>query len=161
MKKIVKYIGGLLFVICMAVLLTVTIGTKLCRIIRKEEESKNKMTEFYTLLIQWLTLKQSNNSLENYFKARNFSKVAIYGMKELGQRLYEELRNSDIEVKYIIDKNADELYAEVDIVSPDGELDEVDVIVITAIHYYDEIKEVLASKVNCPIISLEEVIYGA
>ena len=79
----------------------------------------------------------------------------------MGERLYEELAGSGIEVKYIIDKNVDGIYSEVNVVTPDEELEEVDVIVVTAPHYFDEIEEMLSQKVDYPVISIEDVVYQA
>lgn len=118
-----------------------------------------KLKEFYDVLVQWVSLKQEGKSLASYFEENNYKTVAIYGMKELGERLYDELRNSDIEVKYIIDKNADAIYSEIDVITPDEKLPKVDVIVVTAIHYYDEIEEMLTEKVNYPVVSLEDIVF--
>ena len=79
-------------------------------------------------------------------------------MKELGERLFDELRDSEVEVKYIIDKKADTMYADVDIITPEEPMEEVDAIVVTAIHYMDEIEEMLEQKVDYPIISLQEIV---
>ena len=62
-------------------------------------------------------------------------------------------------VKYIIDKNADCIYSDVDVITPDDDLEQVDVIVVTAIYYFDEIEEMLSQKVDYPIISLEDILY--
>ena len=108
---------------------------------------------------KWLTLKQQGKSLVQYFERNQYKTVAIYGMKELGERLYDELKDSDIKVLYAIDKNADAIYAEVDVLTPDDDLPEVDLIVVTPVHYFDEIEEMLADKVDCPVISIEDVVY--
>ena len=50
------------------------------------------------------------------------------------------------------------MYADVDIVTPEEPLDEVDAIVVTAIHYMDEIEEMLERKVDYPILSLTEIV---
>ena len=44
--------------------------------------------------------------------------------------------------------------------SPDEKLDVVDVMVVTAIYYYQDIEEKMSKKVDFPIISLEDVVYG-
>lgn len=128
-------------------------------IIDRKTDYGAKMKEFYDLLITWLILKQENKSLADYFKKNNYNTMAIYGMKELGERLLDELRDTEINVRYIIDKNADEIYSDLDIYTPDDELEDVDVVVVTAIHYFDEIEVEMSKKMNCPIISLEDVIY--
>ena len=104
-------------------------------------------------------MKQEGKSLVAFFEQNDYKTVAIYGMKELGERLYDELKDTGIEVKYMIDKNADTIYADVDVVEPEDTLEEVDVIVVTAIHYFDEIEEALAEKIDCPVISLEDIVF--
>ena len=42
-------------------------------------------------------------------------------------------------MKYAIDKNADGIYSDVEIVTPQEELKEVDAIVVTPVFYFDEI----------------------
>lgn len=129
--------------------------------VMQKEDILKKMIEFYHIFNYWLTLKQEGVFLADYFRKNGYQTVAIYGMKELGERLYEELAGSGIEVKYIIDKNVDGIYSEVDVVTPDEELEEVDVIVVTAPHYFDEIEEMLSQKVDYPVISIEDVVYQA
>ena len=76
-----------------------------------------------------------------------------------GETLIDELKNTNTNVRYGIDKNADSLYSEVDIVTMEDELENVDAIVVTAITFFDEIAEKLEEKVDCPIISLEDILY--
>lgn len=123
-----------------------------------ERTGQSKLFEFYLLQNQWLSIHQEGKTLVDYFKRHNYHTVAIYGMKELGERLYDELNGSEVEVKYAIDKNADSIYADVDIVTPSDTLAEVDAIVVTAIHYFDEIHAMLIDRVNCPVLSLDDVI---
>ena len=108
---------------------------------------------------QWLQIRQEGKTLVEYFTRNGFKTVAVYGMKELGERLCDELKGSDVTVRYAIDRNADTIYADVDVVTPEEELAEVDVIVVTAITYFDEIEEMLCEKVDCPIVSLEDILY--
>ena len=125
----------------------------------RRADHTQKMTEFYRILIEWLRIRQEGKSLVSYFIQNGYKTVAIYGMKELGERLYDELKDSEISVKYVIDKNADAIYVDVDVVTPEDFLEEVDVIVVTAIHYFDEIEEALAEKIDCPVISLEDIVF--
>ncbi len=67
--------------------------------IASSNEQQEKMKLFYDLLIQWLTLRQTDKGLDAYFKRHGYRTIAIYGMKELGKCLREELRNSEITIK--------------------------------------------------------------
>lgn len=134
-------------------------GTRLSKKIKNLEEGHLKVHELYMAFDQWLRIRQEGKTLVEYFKQNDYKTVAIYGMKELGERLYDELDGSGITVKYIIDKNADSIYADVDVVTPDDVLEPVDVIVVTAIYYFDEIEEMLSEKVDYPVVSLEDILY--
>lgn len=133
-----------------------TVSSKKMKEMRQKGE---KVHQLYMAFDQWLRVRQEGKTLVEYFERQNYKTVAIYGMKELGERLYDELEGSDIKVRYIIDKNADSIYADVDVITPDEKLAPVDVIVVTALFYFDEIEEMLGEKADCPIISLEDVLY--
>lgn len=136
-----------------------TTGIILNKKIVERNEGAKKVHELYMAFDRWLQIRQTGKSLVEYFQRYNYKGVAIYGMKELGERLYDELKGSEIEVSYIIDKNADIIYADVDVITPDKELPPVDIIVVTAIYYFDEIEEMLREKVDCPVVSLDDILY--
>ena len=54
---------------------------------------------------------------------------------------------------------ADSLYADIDIVSMDEPLSEVDAVVVTSITFFEEVEEKLSGRLGCPIISLEDVLH--
>lgn len=134
-------------------------GSASSKKIKKMSDGAAKVHALYMAFDQWLHLRQEGKTLVEYFEKQGYKTVAIYGMKELGERLYDELQDTDITVKYIIDKNAYSIYADVDVITPDEELEPVDVIVVTAIYYFDEIEEMLSEKVEYPIVSLEDILY--
>ena len=122
--------------------------------IRRE---RGKIAQYYHMLNKWLEIRQEGRNLYSYFKNRNCKKIGIYGMKEMGQRLFYELKNENVKV-YLIDKKADDIWFEQDIYFPNEKLPDMDIIVITAAYYFDSIKLELESKVKCPIVSIEDVI---
>ncbi len=125
---------------------------------KHSHEHEEKMDQYYHILNHWLDLRQGNRTLYSYFHDRGYQKVAIYGMKEFGQRLYYELKDTDIKL-YLIDKAADKIWFEDDILSPAESIPETDVIVVTAVYYFKDIQKELNKKVKCPIISLQEIVY--
>lgn len=123
-------------------------------------EHSKKMLQFYNIMDKWMELLESNKVFDNYFVENGWNKVAIYGLKELGMHLYNQLINSSVDVKFVIDKNSEELKNLcVPVYSPDSELPDVDVIVVTAPFYYKEIYAVLRKKTECRIISIEDILY--
>lgn len=107
---------------------------------------------------KWMILKQNGKSLEEYFAKKGYNNIAIYGMHHLGLCILNELRESKIQVRYAIDRNAQNMDCDVTCITPGSNLGNVDVVVVTPIFSYFEIEENLKSKVKCPIISFEDII---
>lgn len=128
----------------------------------KMDLSKN-VTDKYLVLFnmtnQWLRLKQKGKNVAIYFERKSINAIAIYGMSYVGEALVEELKESNISIKYGIDKMAGCVYADFKLVLPEDKLEEVDAVVVTSVTYFDEIKEMLRGKLDCPVISLEDILY--
>lgn len=123
------------------------------------QEISNKHLELFLMTNQWIKVKQEGKSLVEYFKKTGYKNIAVYGMSYAGETFMNELKDTDVQVAYGIDKNTNAVYPGMRIVSLEDRMEEVDAIVVTAITFFDEIKERLKEKTNCPIISLEDVIY--
>ena len=107
---------------------------------------------------QWVRVKQEGKDLSSYFVKHGYKRIAIYGMSYAGETLVNELKDSEIELAYGIDRR-NGLYSFIDILSVDELLPEVDAVVVTAITFFDEIEEMLSEKIACPIISLEDILH--
>ena len=129
---------------------------------RKAQQKAKKVDKFkgyYNMLNQWLMIKQEGKTLEEYFINNGYKTIAIYGMGEMGNRLYDELKDSSIQIKYAVDENAAGTYSDIEVIDKDEEYMDVDVIVVTATFAFDDIEEELQKKVTFPIISLDDVVY--
>lgn len=124
----------------------------------KQRDLERKLYEFYFLLTKWMMAREKDKTIGDYLENNSIKTIAIYGMKELGEILLEELKRSNVKVLYIIDKSADSIFADIKIVTPENELEAVDAVIVTAVHYYDEIKNDLSTKLSCPIISLRDLV---
>lgn len=160
MKKWTRNIG-----ICAASLASFFSGTfiewvKEEKRMDKMEIQLNKMTAFYDLSVQWLALRQDGQNLSEYFRFNGYNSVAIYGMAGLGERLAAELQGTGIEVRYVVDQNADRIDTNYPKYKPMEDLPNADVMVVTAIMAFQDIQEMMEKRVEMPIISLEDVVYG-
>ncbi len=124
------------------------------------EKKLQKMEAYYRLLLQWLSLQQEGKNLAEYLRFNGYHNIAIYGMNEAGERLIEELEDTEIEIKYVVDRNADNIVTNLPKFKPDDDLPEVDVMVVTAIIAFQDIQETMEKKVAFPIVSLEDLVYG-
>lgn len=127
--------------------------------VTQKQQLSDKHLALFLMMNQWVKVKQEGKNLQSYFEKKGYHKIAIYGMSYVGETLVEELKNSSIEVKYGIDQSADRIYAEFDVVLPEDELENVDAVVVTPITFFDEIANKLSKKIDCPIVSLEDILY--
>lgn len=115
-----------------------------------------KNMQISQLLSNWIQMYQMKKNMVPYIADRGYKNIAIYGMGVLGQRLYDELEESDITVKYAIDRNAINIKDLVDVKHPSEEMEPVDAIIVSSLYYFEEIKNTLESRVECPIISIKD-----
>ncbi len=116
----------------------------------------------FNLMNEWVKAKIDDRKLETYFDKNGWHRIALYGIGKSGvdKRLYEDLQGTSVEIVYAIDANPMGVVADCDVYLPTDKLEPVDVIIVTAIHCFDEIKNTMEGKVSCPIISLMEVFEG-
>lgn len=125
---------------------------------KANESSNDKFKKFFSVLDLWMKLRDNGGTVVNYFQNRGYKRIAVYGIAHLASHLTAELKGSEIEVVYGIDRRADFLYAAFPIYRLEDVWEPVDVIVVTPVYDYKNIKKELEQKGNYNVISLEEVI---
>lgn len=128
-------------------------------LLTKQQELAEKHLDLFLLMNQWVKNYHQGKKLSSFFQENGYHKVAIYGMSYVGERLYEELCDSDISVEYAIENNRTLIGKSLPIYGLNEELPYTDIIVVTAISYYNEIKKALCEKAAYPVVSLEDIIY--
>lgn len=121
-------------------------------------ELSEKHLNIMEMFKKWLIMLESGGTAADYFHERKFRTVAIYGMGYLGERLLEELRTTDIQIKYIIDKKAGSIFGGVPVRALTDNLEPVDAIIVTPVYYFYSVKRELKKRTDSSIISLEEVL---
>lgn len=126
-----------------------------------ERDQKIKMTEFYDILIRWVALYQENEKISKWIMQREYKKIAVYGMRELGILVYHELLREGIDVCCVIDKNADilNINQDIQVLKPTKELPDLDLIIVSAPHYFEEIQDDLRDITSATLVSIEDIIF--
>ncbi len=132
------------------------IGNK--RFINELRDNNNKYLDYLNIESFWIQNLQCSRRIVEFFRKNDYHTIAIYGMNDLGQMLYKELEGSEIEVKYGIDKRGNTKSIPI-YYTPDQELESVDIVVIAALHYYNEIEPLIRDKMKCDVIGLDEVVF--
>lgn len=125
----------------------------------RARQGSNKYWQSYLMMDKWVRVKQEGKSLVNYFVEKGYKSIAIYGMSYSGITLLDELMESEIEVKYGIDANADKIYSDIPVLKLTDHLEDVDAVIVTPIYYFNEIEKSVSEKMSCPVIPLDDVIF--
>lgn len=124
----------------------------------KMKKLSDKHLNMFLISDKWIRALQEKKNLGEFLQKQKIQTIAIYGMGYLGKNLYNELKDSPIEVKFFIDKKYEEIYAPIIVRSPNELIPEVDLILITAMQDIEEIKNTLILEKECKICSLGEII---
>ncbi len=106
----------------------------------------------------WISLKNRDRSIANYLKEKGYHTVAVYGVTQLGKRLFEELMGEGMDVPYFIDRNAVFLDGPVKVCAPKERLPAVDAVVISLVQQEETIREMLHAKLAVPIFTVSELV---
>lgn len=116
---------------------------------------------WYKTLYQWLLIRQDKVEIADYFKENGYQRVAIYGMGELGRLLLKELRDTGIEIPYVIDQNARSISVSgIKAVMLKDAKEDVDVIVVSVVDKFEVIKADIERNMSVPILSLDDVLFS-
>lgn len=127
--------------------------------LKKARELASKHLDLYMLMNDWVYVKQHGKNLADFFERNSYKKIAIYGMNYVGKTLVQELEGTSIDVVAGIDKAASDTVGNVKVYTPDNFSAEVDAVVVTPITYFDDIADMMETKVTCPILSIEDIIF--
>ena len=121
--------------------------------------SLEKMSGYNNVFDKWLRMRETGKSLLTFFSENGYQRIAIYGMGDVGHLLFRELETSKIKIKYGIDKNPIGRGFNLPIITPSNDMEKVDAIIVTAVFIFDDIRDMLESMVNYPVVALDDLIY--
>ena len=127
------------------------------------EEQIARYQRGYFFLLKWIQMQDKTKSIQKFFEKNNIRTISIYGFGMHGHLFYQLMKNTDVEVKYAIDRQSKGMDGREDIpvFSLQDELPSCDAIVISLINDYVKIADELEGKTTASLISLYEVIAEA
>ena len=150
-----EILSAFLLGIVVAAYIVLKSGICKIRLLKNDNIRKGKINK---LLLMWIETMNHKNSLAEYFQSRNYNRIVVYGMGNIGEMLVKWLWNNHINVVYAIDRSVNAASVDIVIKKPTDDLEPCDVIIVTAINDYLDIVIDLKKKINCPIVSLEAII---
>lgn len=113
------------------------------------------------LMCQWMKLKIRGISLMEFFRDRGIRSIAIYGMGEIGQLMYDELAVEDEAlIRYAIDQSCVRYVESLPTHCLNRGLPKVDAIVITPVLITNQLEEQIYETLGeCVTFVFEELLY--
>ena len=105
---------------------------------------------------QWLVANTIGTDITFTLRQSGYKKVAVYGMGILGKRLVDELLNNDFDV-CCIDRRATRLNLKSPAFLPMDIPSDVDVVIVTLPHIFEQIEEDISQYYDGKILSLEQL----
>lgn len=123
------------------------------------EKKRNKKK--LDLICQWVKLKNRGISLMEFFQDRGIRSIAIYGMGEIGQLMYDELTmENETLIRYAIDQSGKRYVESLPTYCLDKNLPKVDAIIITPVLITDQLEEKIYETLGeCVTFVFEELLY--
>lgn len=130
----------------------------------------NQKEEFaysYLTAIQYLYLKSEDKNILNFFIKNNYRNIAVCGINDFSYILANDLKGSNIEIKYFIDKNYLKYkfgINNIPVIDSNSVMNypKVDIYVITSTYYFNNIMDnLIMLGINAEkIINLNEIVFG-
>ena len=132
---------------------------ELDQLISSAKISINKLNDYARLEEKWKIANRWNIVLTNYFNNKNIYEIAIYGYGVIGEMVVRELQEEGVEIKYLIDQDS-ALYRnpEYKIYNSAEVLPYVDLVIVTPLFAFEEIRLKLKAQNLGYVISLEEIL---
>ncbi len=108
----------------------------------------------------WMQNREENKSIGCYLKNKNINNIGIYGYGILGRHLVFELKEAGLEDVWITDRRdniSQDFYSFINLAKGDS-IPKTELVIVTALGNMEEIENMLRYKVDCPIVSLDEIV---
>ncbi len=115
------------------------------------------LRKYFWTLNKWLYLRNKGIFLRDHQLLKSQT-LAVYGIGNLGKRLIEELLMDDRGIAFAVDKKGDDMYADFDIYNGSTCLPPADVLIVSMIGEFDEIKTNMDKVFDGEIVSLESIV---
>lgn len=126
---------------------------------KKNDEMTDKLNVNYQVLLNWLDFVLSGKNISSYMQMHKFQNLAVYGAGPVGKAFIDYVLREQCEVAFILDKKVSGEYNGIEIRKNIEPQNHVDVIVVTAEYYFEEIEDELKTKTRSHITSISQIIY--
>ena len=125
---------------------------KLENLIASEQQRYISILEKYRKLFflydRWMYLECSLGSISDYLYSQNIRKVVVYGLGYIGRQLVNRLKDTDVSLVGIIDRNAGFINSDIKVVRLEEFEQETDLVIITVLDNTDTILQAVRGQTD-------------
>lgn len=115
--------------------------------------------QYQKIINKWEQLSEHSWDIKTYFTNKGIKKLAIYGMGNLGCKLYDAINSPEIQVVYVVDRESRYLSEVVCIKKTTEELSGIDMLVITVSDEEAELVNYYKDRLDVPVVGISEIVY--
>lgn len=109
---------------------------------------------------QWNVLNKAGGSIGSFLELENYQEIAVYGIDALARRLIDDLKQSNLRLRYIIGNKSNKHFGKIPILENENDLPETDIIVVAAENEnYMDVERKICERNPIKVISIQELIY--
>lgn len=130
-------------------------------LLKQSYHQSEKFRILFDLTVEWLSGNVTGKNISNWIIENGYNTMAIYGMGSLGEILFFSLcKNKNIHIKYGLDQKKSIKIEGLNIYSLEDQLEQVDLVVVTVVTLYEDIKNEISQKTDfpCKVISLLQLV---
>lgn len=128
-------------------------------IARNKDKKMRRLYDNIILMQRLLEMKDGNLSVAEKLGVEKGKTIAIYGNGIIGKQITKQLMLEGIQVNYAVDKLSNVLrYEGIPVYRPDLKLPQVDIMIVTPVGEYSDIKRKLENKMTCRIVSIRDLL---
>lgn len=106
----------------------------------------------------WEQTTNKGHSLSRYLLKYNYRKIALYGMGDLGCKVFKELADTEVEIVYVVDKSPQFINEVFRVLSPEDIMPAVDLLLITVANEEEGIVKRYRNKYSFPVMGVSELL---
>lgn len=119
------------------------------------------LIQMYEIMERPELLQPLGECMQNYFHMHHYKTIAVYGLGKLGSFIMKNLKETDVEVKYIMDQNDKLSFSGTKRIKVQEleSVENLDMILVTPMSDYEEIEAEICSVTDIVVISAKELMY--
>ncbi len=110
---------------------------------------------YWRVFDKWMSWIEEGKSVTNYLIENKYKSIAIYGYGMLGKHLVYQMQQAGLNPVYVVDQQEEKKTTGITLLTIEDNLPNVDIMIVTVLYDYENIKKMLCKKINGQILPID------